>query len=114
METWRSLLSELETVNELLVSPIFHGNIDTRDLLNTSQRLDGLTVAYARLRPLQSSLSLEHSRWHSTTVKGLVACTEAEIALLLLSRAWRRLFLLQNRIGVCGEENVKSELDDIC
>jgi len=114
MNEWRSLLSELETVNEMLVSPIFHGSIDTRDLRNTSQRLDGLTVVYARLRPLQSSLSLEHSRWRSTIAKGLAASTEAEIALLLLSRAWRRLYLLQSRTGDSGTENERNDLDSIC
>ena len=114
METWTNLLNELESINHLLVSPIFSGNIDTRDLQNTSLRLDGATVAFARLRQSPSLLKLEHSRWHSTTAKGLVAYTEAERALLMLCRAWRRLYLLQSQIGGRGVENVRSDLDDIC
>ena len=114
METWTNLLEELETINLMLVSPIFSGNIDIRDLRNTSQRLDGVTVVFARLRQSPSLLKLEHSRWHSTTAKGLVAYTKAERALLMLCRAWRRLYLLLSQIGERGVENVRNDLDDIC
>lgn len=114
MNTWTNLLNELEEINQSLLSPIWHGSIDTQGLRSISRTLDGLTVQFASLRQSLSLLRLEHGRWHLTTVKGLVAYTEAEIALLLLLRAWRRLYLHQSRIGEPGAENVKSSLDDVC